>query len=124
MVPNQYPYLVPVSGTLPVFTPTRRDAHTYGGTTCCMRARVQQCNRPASDTRDSGTSADRPVVAAACRAWALCAVGAGRVAVKASGRRRAGVGRMCSDVVVAPAGGACRALRRVRSIPSRRAAGG
>lgn len=90
----------------------RRDAHTYGGTTCCMRARVQQCNRPASDTRDSGTSADRPVVAAG---HGLCAVGAGRVAVKASGRR-AGVGRMCSDVVVAPAGGACRALRRVRSI--------
>uniref|UniRef100_A0A804M4H6 Uncharacterized protein n=1 Tax=Zea mays TaxID=4577 RepID=A0A804M4H6_MAIZE len=62
--------------------------------------------------RDSGTSADRPVVAAG---HGLCAVGAGRVAVKASGRR-AGVGRMWSDDVVAPAGGACRALRRVRSI--------
>jgi hypothetical protein len=24
MVPNQYPYPVPVSGTLPVFTPTER----------------------------------------------------------------------------------------------------
>lgn len=96
----------------------RRDAHTYGGTTCCMRARVQ-CNNAIGQRAIPATvvraPTGRPVVAAG---HGLCAVGAARVAVKASGRR-AGVGRMWSDDVVAPAGGACRALRRVRSIPSR-----